>query len=142
MSCSSGYSLCCVGGGGGGGITQLTDDVSAGPGAGVQAATLTAQGINHSHTLGLVTIGAAPTGNQLRDVPAFRCSAALSGGGFVLVAPTGTPDGRQVTFINASGGTVQIDDIGSTSFRVMSPSGGSTWVYSATDANWFCTSNV
>ena len=130
------------GGGGGGGITQLTGDVVAGPGSGSQASTLTAQGINRANNLGLVTIAVAPTANQLRDVPAFRCDVPLAGSSFALVAPTGLQDGRQVTFINASGGTVQIDDIGATSSRVMSISGGSTWVYSAVDANWFCTSNV
>lgn len=135
----------CPGGGGGGGgsgITQLTGDVIAGPGSGVQASTLTAQGINRANNLGLFTIAAAPTANDLRDEPAFRCDAPLAGGSFALVAPTGLVDGRQVTFINASGGAVQIDNIGAISSRVMSANGGSTWVYSALDANWFCTSNV
>jgi hypothetical protein len=125
------------------GIDQLTGDVTAGPGSGSQAATLSTQGINTANNLGLTSLGGvAPTANQLRDVPAFRCDGAFAGSAFTLLAPTGSQDGRQVTFINTTGNALTINNIGSLSSRTMSGSGGSTWVYSAADVNWYCTSNV
>ena len=125
------------------GIDQLTGDVTAGPGSGSQAATLSTQGINTANNLGLTSLGGvAPTANQLRDVPAFRCDGAFVGSAFTLLAPTGAQDGRQVTFINATGNALDVNNIGSLSSRTMSPSGGSTWVYSAADVNWYCTSWV
>ena len=125
------------------GIDQLTGDVTAGPGSGSQVATLSTQGINTANNLGLTDLPAtAPTANQLRDIPAFRLSGSFGGNAFTLLAPTGAQDGRQVTFVNATGGPLTINNIGSLSSRTMSASGGSTWVYSATDVNWFCTSNV
>jgi hypothetical protein len=124
------------------GITDLTGDVTA-TGPGSAAATLSTQGINTANNLGLTSLGGvAPTANQLRDVPGFRCDGAFAGSAFTLLAPTGAQDGRQVTFINATGNALTINNIGSLSSRTMSGSGGSTWVYSAADVNWYCTSNV
>lgn len=59
---------CCDGGGGGSGITELTGDVTAGPGSGAQAATLSSTGVSAGtytsvtvDVKGRVTAGTNPT---------------------------------------------------------------------------------
>jgi hypothetical protein len=69
-----------LGGGGGGGITQLTGDVTAGPGSGSQAATLAAGAVDIAHHS---ATGTPSSSTFLRGDNAW---AAPSGGG--AVAPT------------------------------------------------------
>lgn len=124
------------------GMTSLTGDVT-GTGPGATATTISTTGINRTNNLGLTTLtSTAPTATQLRDIPAFRCAGTYTPAYFDLVAPTDSPEGRQVTFVNATGAPLTIRNIGAASVRTMSSFGGSIWVYSTASVNWFCTSNV
>lgn len=96
-----------VSSGGGSGITQLTGDVTAGPGSGSQAATVAKiQGTTVSGTTGTtnVVFSASPTLSGTAIIPAI--TGAASGGAQTVTGGTAAASGAggTVTIAGASGG--------------------------------------
>jgi hypothetical protein len=72
-----------LGGGGGGGITQLTGDVTAGPGSGSQAATIAAGAVDIAH---LSATGTPSSSTFLRGDNTWATPSGGGGGGLVWLA--------------------------------------------------------
>lgn len=89
-----------AGGGGGGGITQLTGDVSAGPGSGSQAATVNSVGGSAAASVHTAQLGfAAATSSNTPNTLVLRDGAGsfLAGeGSFVALNTTGSPSGAEI----------------------------------------------
>jgi len=82
-------------GGGGGGISQITGDVTAGPGAGSQAATVVA--LNGNPVSSIVPVdGQVLTWNGSAWVPGAQAAGGSGGGGQVWFLNNGTAGGAPV----------------------------------------------
>lgn len=118
-----------LGGSGGSGITQLTGDVTAGPGSGSQAATLAAGAVDIAHH------SATGTPDATTFLRGDNTWATPSGTGTTIDTPPASPSGSDDEFSSTQSGTptgwTGVNWSGLTTSNVNTTKPGALWVENA-----------